>query len=135
MALMTLRSSYGGSRPAVSGELHRRLNDAYTSATASYGGLDKGRLARAYNEAKQLASCTVFQDALMPEVSVDPNGEFIFTCSPRGGYFDIGVSGDQKLSFHVRNDLNKELSDHADLDWKGQRVPDRLITALESLQI
>ena len=115
-------------------DLDGRLRDAYLFASATFDGLDRQRLARAYGEAMQIAACAIFQETLFPEVSIDPNGEITLSCKTGGGYVDIGVSGDQALSYHVRNDVDPSLSAYADMEWKDYKVPAELLDALEALQ-
>ena len=114
--------------------LDKRLHEAYLFAFNAYDGLDKERLARACREARLLASCALFQETLFPEVSIDPNGEITLSCRARGGYVDIGVCGDQELSFHVRNDVEPRLSAYADMEWTDYKIPSVLLDALEALQ-
>ena len=121
-------------QPSPPTELDRRLHDACQFALATFGELDKDRLIKAWHEARLLTSCAIFQEALFPEICVDHNGEITLSCKASGGYADIGVSGNQTISFGVRNDLAPDLSDHADLVWEDYKIPPRLLKALAALQ-
>ena len=123
----------GGRCHIRSPEVARRLEAAYAYGLRTYDHLDKDRLAAAYREAAVLASCDIFQETLLPDICVDPAGEFTLSCEPKGGYVDIGVTGAQELSYHVRNDLDPQKSANDDLDWRDQRIPERLLHALAAL--
>ena len=125
---------HGSSHASQRTALDKRLHDAYLFALANFSELDKDTLAKACREASLLASCAIFQEKLFPEICVDPHGEVTLSCKAKGGYADIGVSGNQTLSFGVRNDINPELSAHADMEWVDYKIPSSLLKALDALQ-
>lgn len=125
---------YENAHHAFSAEIAGRLNEAFLFALTMFGELDQSRLTQAYREAMLLTSCAVFQEALLPDVCVDPNGEFILSHESDVGYIDIGLTGNRKISFHVRNDVNQALSCHADMDWDDYKIPSNLLKALEDFR-
>ena len=131
-----LLHAYFSAFHAFDGEVSNRLHNAYLFAlsTFDFGEVDQHRLHQAYKEAALLTSCAVFQEDLLPDICVDHNGEFILSYKSKVGYIDIGVTGDRKISFHVRNDIDKGLSCHGDVSWDDYKIPPELLNALENFR-
>jgi len=115
-------------------ELTDRLDQAYSYAKMCFEGLDQEQLMRAYQEAKRICSCSVFEDGFMPSIFVDSLGEFTISHKSAFGYIDIGVSGDKTLSYGIRNDSDPEKSINDDLPWDDYSIPTQLIDALKEIK-
>jgi hypothetical protein len=115
---------------SVASDLRRKLGDALSWAKFVQAGSDDD-LKSAHRHARTLIESGLFSDGLYPQVSVDMNGEFCFTMRRPGGYVDIGVDGENTLSYHVRND-DKGESTHDDIKFLGI-VPSELRDALSEM--
>jgi len=124
--------------PYLSVDAHSKLlNDvsqAFQFAYHAFPDLDKNRLFLAFLEAKRLAESRLFGYELYPEVCVDPYGEFTFSHRSEVGYVDIGVRGEDELSYHVRNDIEPTETKFDDYGWSDRDIPQNLFTALKALR-
>ncbi len=111
------------------------LRTAYIHAKLVYQDLDSSRLISGFFEAKYLIECRLFGEELYPNISIDPDGEFIFSHKSKMGYVDIGVRGEKELSYHVRNDVNPNETRYDDYIWDDDyKIPKELYDALLSLK-
>lgn len=142
-----LSHSERASRPEIDGTIgtknltddaYARLYDevyqAFAFARHTFADLDEAQLELAFFEAKILASSALFGEELLPNVSVDPYGEFTFSHRSAVGYVDIGVRGEGELSYHVRNDVDPSETKFDDHDWADYNVPQHLFVALRALR-
>ena len=107
---------------------------SFIFAQHTFDKLDDEQLERAFQEAKILVASHLFGSELIPNVSIDPYGEFTFSHRSSAGYVDIGVRGENELSYHVRNDVDPGKTTFSDHDWKNYEVPRQLFDALHALR-
>ena len=110
-----------------------RVDQLCRFAQWAYEGIETTRLAKAQDEANALIHSRVFSVTLSPEVCIDAHGEISFTHKSVSGYVDIGVRGDEELSYHVRNDPEPERSVNDDHVWQDGIVPMKLRKPLQVL--
>ncbi len=114
--------------------LMHEIWDAYTFAKHTFLELDAEQLELARNEAMVLAASQLFEAKVVPQVCVDPYGEFTFSHKSAAGYIDIGVRGERELSYHVRNDISPEDTRYDDYAWDDFHVPQELFEAIEKIK-
>ena len=115
--------------------LFDELEIAYLHAKSMYQDLNSTKFVIGYHEAKILIYNRLFSEELYPTISIDPYGEFIFTHKSNKGYVDIGVRGENELSYHVRNDVNPSETRYDDYEWDDNYIiPKALYNALNSLK-
>lgn len=101
----------------------------FQAAKAFSEGADTERVRAAAVQAVRILNSGIFPDFLQPSISVDAYGEFSISLRSSGGYLDIGVCGDNEISYHVRNDTDASKSVYGDVEWDGVALPDDLIEA------
>ena len=121
----------------ISNENTRLMDEiwnAYTFAKYTFVELDAEQLELARNEAMVLAASQLFEAKVVPQVCVDPYGEFTFSHKSAAGYIDIGVRGERELSYHVRNDISPDDTRYDDYVWDDLHVPQELFQAIEKIK-
>lgn len=117
------------------GKIIAKIEQAYRFAQCEFGDLDRYQLGRAREESMFLANSPLFDAELMPDVCIDPYGEFTFSHRSNAGYVDIGVRGVGELSYHVRNDIDPDATRFDDYKWTTDyRIPMPLFQALQVLK-
>ena len=114
-------------------KIQRDIAQAFDFARHASPEIDPEQLDRAFTEAMFLARSGLFGSELAPDVSVDPYGECTFSHQSDAGYIDIGVRGENELSWHVRNDVDPARTVYGDHDWRNRDVPRQLFDAIETL--
>lgn len=113
-------------------QLLRVLQDRFMWATQKCQFASIKTVATAANEAADLICSNIFNEHLLPEILVDEYGEFSFVIKRDSAYIDIGVRGENELSYHVRND-SSGASVYDDIEINDSFIPDSLREALEDL--
>lgn len=103
------------------------LFEAFQYAKMINDSCDIEKLKSAFSEAVGFLTSGIFSEYQRPNISVDQYGEFSFSIGSEVGYLDVGVSGDNTISYHVRNDREPGNSVYGDDEWDGRIVPDKLL--------
>ncbi|MFQ6554098.1 hypothetical protein AAD018_017280 [Aestuariibius insulae] len=111
--------------------LSERVDELCRYARHCYEEIDQVRLNAAQNEANVLICSGIFSERLSPNVTIDRYGEISFTHQSDTGYIDIGVRGETELSYHIRNDVAPNATDHDDYAWNRFDIPSTLLDAVE----
>ena len=111
--------------------LAERVDELCRYARHCYEEIDVTQLSAAQNEANVLIYSGVFSERLSPNVTIDRYGEISFTHQSDTGYVDIGVRGEMELSYHIRNDVKPDATDHDDYAWDRFDIPPTLLAAVE----
>ena len=111
--------------------LAERVDELCRFARHCYEEIDRVQLSAAQNEANVLIYSGIFSERLSPNVTIDRYGEISFTHQSETGYVDIGVRGKMELSYHIRNDVAPDATDHDDYAWDSFDIPPTLFAAVE----
>ena len=119
----------------IEDKLLDKLQAVYKDAKHYYQDLDEAKFALGFDEAATLIKRQLFDEKLFPEISIDPYGEFIFSHDSDAGYVDIGVRGEKRLSYHVKNDIEPGATEYDNHEWDDNYIiPKDLYSALKYLK-
>jgi hypothetical protein len=88
------------------------------------------RLQQAVSEGINILNSGIFPEFVKPSTAIDEYGEFSISIKRPNGYLDIGVCGDNTISYHVRNDEDISKTKFGDTSWDGRSLPNELIYSI-----